>query len=80
MIFPVIILIGVVLGIITLGAFNPLFWLVLPSIVFEQLFEQCCTVMSDNMIANAAFALLFWFLIGSTTQKFSAMASKYLRR
>lgn len=67
MIFPVIIILGLILWVITWGAFNALFWLIIPSIIFEELFETCCYVFSNSQIANLIFALIFWFVIGGLT-------------
>ena len=64
-IFLVIILAGLILSIMTLGKFNFLFWLILPSILFEDLFENCCYTFSNDQIANLIFAIGFWFIIGS---------------
>jgi len=61
----IIIIVGIILSLITFGKFNYLFWLILPSILFEELFETCCYTFSNSQIANLIFALGFWFVIGS---------------
>ncbi len=49
-------------------------WLVLPSIIFEELFEGCCYDFSNNLVFNLLFALLFWIVIavilGSVLKRF----------
>ncbi|MFH1767384.1 MAG: hypothetical protein ABH826_04865 [Patescibacteria group bacterium] len=64
-IFPVLIVLGIVLFALTVGKFSILFWLIIPSIIFEELFETCCYVFSDSQVVNLFFALLFWFIIGA---------------
>ena len=64
MIFPILIVLGVVLWLITWGGFNMLFWLIIPSVIFEELFETCCYFVADSQILNLVFALIFWFVIG----------------
>jgi len=39
-VFPVIIIFNIILFILTLGKINILFWLIIPSIIFEELFEK----------------------------------------
>jgi hypothetical protein len=62
-IFPVLIILGAVLFVITLGRFSALAWLILPAIIFEESFEGCCYVASNNQWLNLLFALIFWFVI-----------------
>ena len=65
LIFPLLIFISLVLFIFTQGKVSYLFWLVIPSIIFEELFEAYFYVLSNNQIANLVFAFIFWFSIGS---------------
>jgi hypothetical protein len=66
--FPVIIIISLLIGIFSI-VFNhgPGFflWLVIPSIIFEEIFESWAYDFSNNIIANFSFAVLFWFFIGA---------------
>jgi len=64
-IFPVIIILGFIFFALTLGKFDILFWLIIPSIIFEEIFETCCYAFSNSYIANLLFALFFWFVIGA---------------
>jgi hypothetical protein len=65
-IFPVLMILGVIFFTITLGEFNILFWLIIPSIIFEELFETSYYAFSNSQVANLLFALIFWFIIGGT--------------
>ncbi len=65
-VFPVIIILNIILFILTLGKINILFWLIIPSIIFEELFEKKYYVFSDNQIANIVFVLIFWFIVGAS--------------
>lgn len=75
-IFPVLIVLGIIFFALTLGKFNVLFWLIIPSAIFEELFETCCYVFSNNQIANLLFALIFWFTIGATVGWISGKLKK----
>lgn len=75
-IFPFLILISVVFFFLTFGEFNILFWLVVPSIIFEEIFEGCCYTFSNNYLANLIFALIFWFVIGVLIGRFSRKLNK----
>jgi len=63
-IFPVIFILGFIFFTFTFGKFNILYWLIIPSVIFEELFETCCYTLSNNQIVNLFFALFFWFIIG----------------
>ena len=56
---------GVILLILTLGKISVLFWLIIPSIFFEEIFETCCYAFSDSYVINFLFALFFWFIVGA---------------
>ena len=64
-IFPVLVVVGLLAGVATAGRVGVLFWLVLPAIVFEEALEASFTALSDDLLANALFALAFWFGIGA---------------
>ncbi len=64
-VFPVLIVLGLLIGLLSGGNVNILFWAVIPSIVFEETFETCCRAFSDNFIFNVLFVGIFWFGIGS---------------
>jgi len=66
LIFPVLIILSLLLGFF--GG-NNLLWLVVPSIIFEKLFESCCTFIDDSLFLNVIFDLIFWFLIGAAVGK-----------
>lgn len=65
-IIPVVALIGVALFLISTGQINMLFWIILPSILFEQLFETSFYAFSNSQLANLVFVLLFWSFIGAS--------------
>jgi hypothetical protein len=64
-IFSVLIVLGVILFIFTFGKISVLFWLIIPSIFFEEIFETCCYAFSNSYVFNFLFALFFWFTIGA---------------
>jgi len=66
-IFPILIVSGLLFGLVSGGKVNVLFWAVIPSIIFEEIFETCCRTFSDNFIFNVLFIGIFWFGIGSIT-------------
>ncbi len=63
LIFPILIISFLILSLIT--SINPLSWMIIPAIIFEEVFESCCYPFSNNYIANLAFLIVFWFAIGS---------------
>lgn len=65
-IIPVVAMIGVALFLISAGQINILFWIILPSILFEQLFETSLYAFSNSQLANLVFVLLFWSFIGAS--------------
>lgn len=76
LIFPVVIIISLIVGLFTKDYF---LWLTIPAIVFEQMFERCCTAFSNSQVANIIFAILIWFVIGAALGKsafFSAVFKK----
>jgi ABC-type transporter Mla maintaining outer membrane lipid asymmetry permease subunit MlaE len=66
-IFPVLIVLGLFFGLASGGKISALYWMVIPSIIFEETFETCCQTFSDNLIFNLLFIGIFWFGIGSLT-------------
>lgn len=66
-IFPVLIVLGLLFALASGGKINALYWMIIPSIIFEETFEVCCRTFSDNLIFNTLFAGIFWFGIGSLT-------------
>jgi uncharacterized membrane protein YphA (DoxX/SURF4 family) len=66
-IFPILIILGLFFTFISGGKVNVLFWAVIPSIIFEEIFETCCRAFSDNFIFNVLFVGIFWFGVGSLT-------------
>lgn len=64
-ILPVIALIGIALNIISTGQINFLFWIILPSILFEQVFETSFYAFSNSQLANLIFVLMFWSFLGA---------------
>ncbi|MBU0466064.1 MAG: hypothetical protein KJ718_03585 [Nanoarchaeota archaeon] len=61
LIFPIVIIISLIIG---LFGGNYLVWMILPSIVFEELFEGCCYAFSNSEIVSFIFSLVFWFVVG----------------
>ncbi len=64
-IFPVLAISGIALNLISLGKIQLLFWMILPSIFFEELFETSYIAFSDSQFANLVFIIIFWFSIGA---------------
>ena len=64
LVFPILTVIGVIVAAFCSSDVNPLFSLILPSIVFEELLEDSFAVISDSYVLNFLFAILFWFGIG----------------
>lgn len=62
---PIVTLIGIILYAVSAGQINFLFWIILPSILFEQLFETNLYAFSNSYIANLVFVILFWTSIGA---------------
>lgn len=77
-IFPVLIVFGVTAYVLTLGKFNALFWLIIPSVIFEDLFETCCYFFSNSQLANLLFVLIFWSVIGATACSITSRIKKYI--
>jgi len=59
LIFPVLMILGVIFFTIRISEFNILFWLVMPSIIFEELFETSYYAFSNSQVTNLLFALIF---------------------
>jgi hypothetical protein len=77
-IFPILIVSGLLFGIVSGGKISALYWVVIPSIIFEEIFETCCRTFSDNMISNVLFVGIFWFGIGSLTDLLTVRIKKLL--
>ena len=60
-ILPVVALISIALNIISTGQINLLFWIILPSILFESSFYA----FSNSQLANLIFVLMFWSFLGA---------------
>jgi hypothetical protein len=65
-IFPVLIITGLIINIITGYTRRFFFWIIVPSIFFEQTFESCCPAIADSLILNILFVFLSWFFIGAS--------------
>ncbi len=76
-ILPAVAALGLVLFAVTLGGFNPLFWLVLPAIMFETLFELRFPVLADSYAGNLIFAVGFWFTIGAATGMLGTLVRRF---
>ncbi|MDX2443362.1 MAG: hypothetical protein QNK30_06135 [Bacteroidales bacterium] len=70
---PIVALLGVVFYVLSTGQINFLFWIILPSILFEQLFETSFYAFSNSQLANLIFVLLFWSSIGALVGWITAM-------
>ena len=66
-IFPVLAISGIALNLISLGKINPLFWIIIPAVIFEELFETSFFAFSNNQVSNFIFVIIFWFCIGGLT-------------
>ena len=66
-IFPVLAISGIALNLISLGKIKFLFWMILPSIIFEELFENSFVLFSDSQFTNLVFIIIFWFSIAAIT-------------
>ncbi|MBD3252319.1 hypothetical protein GF386_01160 [Candidatus Pacearchaeota archaeon] len=65
-IFFILLLMSIILLIVNFFIeINYLFWIIIPSIIFEELFETCCYGFSNNILANFVFILIFWFVVGA---------------
>ena len=64
-IVPIVAFLGIVMYTLSAGQVNFLFWIILPSILFEQLFETSFYAFSNSYLANFLFVLLFWTSIGA---------------
>jgi hypothetical protein len=67
-IFPIVIILSIVIALMNLSLglkTSFLLWMVMPSIIFEQIFETCCYAFSNNKFFNFLFILVFWFVIGA---------------
>jgi hypothetical protein len=77
-IFPILIVSGLLFGFVSGGKISALYWMVIPSIIFEEIFETCCRAFSDNMISNVLFVGIFWFGIGSLAGLLTERIKEYL--
>ena len=64
LIFPVLGFTGLMLSWIFSNEDLLLFWMIVPSILFEEIFEAKYSGLADNLTLNLIFILLFWFVIG----------------
>ena len=64
-IFPLLTILGLILYVISLGKVSFLFWMIIPSIIFEELFETHFYSLSNNIILNTLFIILFWFSLAA---------------
>ena len=60
--FLLILLSGLILNLVSGGEINILYWMIIPSIVFEEFFKTSYPLIADNRIINLIFVFLFWYL------------------
>jgi len=65
-IFPILMFLGFIFYGLSSGKVNLFFWMIMPSIFLEEVFESCCYNLSNSIFLNFIFIILFWFLIGAT--------------
>lgn len=65
MIFPPLILAGLVLQVVAPASNCLLFWMIIPSIVFEEALEQHFYAASNSQALNLLFIVAFWFAVGA---------------
>lgn len=74
-IFPSLVAFGLFLNIITSQKISWLFWLKLPAVIFDKLFNIKSLELSENIILSSIFAFFFWMgismLSGYIGSKFS---------
>lgn len=75
-IFPSLMAFGIFLNIITSQKIKWLFWLKLPAVIFEQLFELKSAPLSDSLILNLLFAFFFWLGISMLSDYIGSKLSK----
>ena len=67
-IFPVLIVLGGIFYVMSAGKVNFFFWMIIPSIIFEETLESCFYELSNNTFLNLIFVIIFWFSIGAVTE------------
>ena len=67
MIFPLVAVLSLILN--WMFGTGSLLWVIIPSIIFEQVFEKCCSSFSNNQLINSLFVLVFWFGVGALIGK-----------
>ena len=67
MIFPLVAVLSLILK--WIFGTNPLLWMIIPSVIFEQVFERCCYSFSNNQFFGIIFVLGFWFFVGALIGK-----------
>ncbi|SRR6056297_451236 len=61
--FLIILLSGFILNLISQGNIKVLYWMVIPSIIFEELIESSFPIIADNEIITLTFIFIFWYLV-----------------
>ncbi len=62
LVFPFIFIIGFI---IYISGGNFFYFMILPSIIFEEVLERYVYDFSNNQLANLGFVIFFWFIIGA---------------
>jgi hypothetical protein len=65
MIFPILFVLGGILYLVSFGKINFLFWMIIPSIIFEEILEENFYNLSNNLLLNILFIFLFWFAVAT---------------
>ena len=60
--FIILLLSGLILNFVSQGQINVLYWMIIPSIIFEELIENSYPIIADNEVINLIFIFIFWYV------------------
>jgi hypothetical protein len=61
--FLFLLLSGFLLNLFSQGQISILYWMVIPSIIFEELIESSYPIIADNKLINLIFIFIFWYIV-----------------
>ena len=61
--FLFLLLSGFLLNLFSKGQISILYWMIIPSIIFEELIESSYPIIADSKLINLIFIFIFWYIV-----------------
>jgi len=61
--FLLLLLSGLFLNLFSQGQISILYWMIIPSIIFEEIIESSYPIIADSKFINLLFIFIFWYIV-----------------